>query len=414
MENIRKFSIGKFGQFGERLGFWELSNHAPIPTPGLWITTGATGIPHLTPETFEISGLKPDLFSGLMASFEKHARSVDVYEAYGKGFLSFCGIKQNFPVLISVYDPSTPIKSGFSNANSVSVWGECNQRHSVSIQDYLSGISALKPDAFIVLHNGDVKSINQDKISAKKIRKITEFNQKSLRTMIEKAPKDCAVVGVIEAFNSEADSKFLKDSPVGGYLLDGFHTNGDSALNMNKEFVLRTLKDTIVPNVSQDKPKFFLGMCDPKTVIELVKNGVDFFETSYVYHLSDQGLALCFPNALEKNSINEDLSTKHNENGKGGDCDEIKNGSKFVTQTENLNLNESIYKNDFKPLVDGCMCFCCRKHTRAYINHLLGTKELLASVLLVIHNLHHYGIFFRSIRKAISEDQLNELSSLLD
>ena len=147
---MRKFSIGKIGQFRERLGYWELPNHAPIPTPGLWITTGATGIPHLTPETFEISGLKPDLYSGLMASFEKHARSVDVYEAFGKGFLSFCGLsKQNFPVLISVYDPSTPIKSGYSNANSVSVWGECNQRHSVNIQDYLNGISALKPDACI-------------------------------------------------------------------------------------------------------------------------------------------------------------------------------------------------------------------------------------------------------------------------
>ena len=270
------------------------------------------------------------------------------------------------------------------------------------------------------MHNGDVKA-DQDQITSKKIRKITEFNQKSLKTMIEKVPKECAVVGVIEAFNSEVDSKFLKDSPVEGYLLDGFHTNGESALNMNKDFVLRTLKDTILPNVSQDKPKFFLGMCDPKTVIELVKNGgVDFFETSYVYHLSDQGLALCFPSTLEnKNSIiNEDLSTKHHagENGRGGgDCDEIKNGSKFLTtQTENLNLNESIYKNDFKPLVEGCMCFCCRKHTRAYLNHLLGTKELLASVLLVIHNLHHYGVFFQSIRKAISEDRLNELSLLID
>ena len=69
-----------------------------------------------------------------------------------------------------------------------------------------------------------------------------------------------------------------------------------------------------------------------------------------------------------------------------------------------MNLRDNIYQNDWKPLlgdtvIEGecakikntpepnpqeyrCGCYCCRRHTRAYIHHLLNTHELLAHVLL--------------------------------
>jgi queuine tRNA-ribosyltransferase accessory subunit len=34
------------------------------------------------------------------------------------------------------------------------------------------------------------------------------------------------------------------------------------------------------------------------------------------------------------------------------------------------------------PLVDGCVCFTCKKHHRAYIHHLLKCHEMTAWVLL--------------------------------
>ena len=40
--------------------------------------------------------------------------------------------------------------------------------------------------------------------------------------------------------------------------------------------------------------------------------------------------------------------------------------------------------DDFNPVLEGCCCYCCQNHTRAYINHLLNTKELLANVLLTM------------------------------
>ena len=42
------------------------------------------------------------------------------------------------------------------------------------------------------------------------------------------------------------------------------------------------------------------------------------------------------------------------------------------------------YFDDFRPVLPGCSCYCCTNHTRAYINHLFNTKELLARVLLTM------------------------------
>ena len=40
---------------------------------------------------------------------------------------------------------------------------------------------------------------------------------------------------------------------------------------------------------------------------------------------------------------------------------------------------------DFSPVVRGCECYCCLHHTRAYLHHLLLTREILASTLLMVY-----------------------------
>lgn len=42
------------------------------------------------------------------------------------------------------------------------------------------------------------------------------------------------------------------------------------------------------------------------------------------------------------------------------------------------------YRADSRPLSELCACFTCQRHSRAYIHHLLKTKEMLAQVLPVI------------------------------
>ena len=69
------------------------------------------------------------------------------------------------------------------------------------------------------------------------------------------------------------------------------------------------------------------------------------------------------------------------------------------------------YREDFHPLVEGCGCYCCKNHKRAYIHHLLVTNELLAGVLLMLHNTAHYLSFFKALRDAVAGDRLQDFKN---
>lgn len=71
------------------------------------------------------------------------------------------------------------------------------------------------------------------------------------------------------------------------------------------------------------------------------------------------------------------------------------------------------YHDDFGPLLEGCSCYCCQRHTRAYVHHLLVTNELLAGVLLMMHNFQHYFGFFSAIRDALRDSKLDQLKKLI-
>ncbi len=53
---------------------------------------------------------------------------------------------------------------------------------------------------------------------------------------------------------------------------------------------------------------------------------------------------------------------------------------------------------DTSPFVPGCSCWACSRHTRAYVHHLLHTHEMLAGVLLELHNTTWWLSFFDAIR----------------
>ena len=66
-----------------------------------------------------------------------------------------------------------------------------------------------------------------------------------------------------------------------------------------------------------------------------------------------------------------------------------------------VNLADAVFKEDTAPILPGCTCYACTNHTRAYVNHLFRTHEMLAYVLLHAHNLHHELTFFQHIRDHI-------------
>lgn len=148
------------------------------------------------------------------------------------------------------------------------------------------------------------------------------------------------------------------------------------------------LLNTVMDCLPEDKPRHISGLPLPEEILQGVAAGIDLFDSAYIYHVTVGGLALVFPfDILERESFDVQL---HNY----GDATKI-------------NLRAIIYRKDASPLVDNCSCYTCRNHTRAYINHLLNVHEMLAQILLEIHNTHHYLEFFSAIRKAIKSDKFD-------
>ena len=75
-----------------------------------------------------------------------------------------------------------------------------------------------------------------------------------------------------------------------------------------------------------------------------------------------------------------------------------RNHTAFGPDGTHLKLRNAQYADDPNPLVDGCGCYCCRKYSRAYLRHLAVADEMLAGILLSIHNIHFLQDLMRSIR----------------
>jgi queuine tRNA-ribosyltransferase len=64
-----------------------------------------------------------------------------------------------------------------------------------------------------------------------------------------------------------------------------------------------------------------------------------------------------------------------------------------------LNLTNSKYRDDPGVIQPGCKCDACKNNfSRAYISHLLRSKEILGLRLATLHNLFTYLDLMRSLR----------------
>ncbi len=102
-----------------------------------------------------------------------------------------------------------------------------------------------------------------------------------------------------------------------------------------------------------------------------VECGVDVFDGSYPYSACQRGSALIFNNSLTGTRGPTELNLT--------DPRYFPHLQQFVYY-----LLLSRHAVDLAVLVDGCVCYTCTHHSRAYIHHLLSTKEILGRVLLML------------------------------
>ena len=123
--------------------------------------------------------------------------------------------------------------------------------------------------------------------------------------------------------------------------------------------------DGITKFMPADKPRYLMGVGTPADILGAVKRGIDMFDCVMPSRSGRTGLAF--------------------------------------TWQGRINLRNSKYQKDNMPLDDNCDKFNLNKYSKNYLNHLFNTNEILASMLLTLHNINFYQELMHSIRDNIKK-----------
>jgi len=141
-----------------------------------------------------------------------------------------------------------------------------------------------------------------------------------------------------------------------GYALGGLAV-GESQKEMFK--VLDSLK-AVLP---AEKPHYLMGVGTPSDILGAVKRGIDMFDCVLPTRSGRTGLAF--------------------------------------TWHGRINIKNNKYQKDNSPLDPDCDNLNLNKYSKNYLNHLFNTNEILASMLLTLHNINFYQELMSSIRQNI-------------
>nr|XP_056714456.1 queuine tRNA-ribosyltransferase accessory subunit 2 [Euleptes europaea] len=379
--------------------------------PGCLLYTKMGSAPHLTHDTLETVKDVPVVVQlPLPALVELQ----EVMEEYKEGIGTFVGMPDSI-VYCSLLDPAVFSPPGYNNNKTVSIWGS-GGRMEMTPSKFMALQRALQPDWFQCLSDGDTIAAEVSKKRAKKsVDRSLSFLDECLQLQ-EEFPElqESVMIGVIEGGDLLEErlrsARETAKRPVGGFLLDGFQGNA-----MAKDTKLELLSSAIA-ELPDDKPRLIHGIGRPDEVLELIERGVDVFESCFPYQVTERGCALSFNYGCHPDP-DGDVLKENGEPDKEESKDE-KTKTEIFSETEGMTafeicLKEERYQDDFGPLLSGCLCYCCQNHSRAYVHHLLMTNELLASVLLMMHNFQHYFAFFHSIQDALKEDRLDKLKEIV-
>ncbi|CAI9599613.1 unnamed protein product [Staurois parvus] len=277
--------------------------------------------------------------------------------------------------------------------------------------------SSLKVDWFQCLADGEVMPGGSSRKRAKKsVDRSLNFLDECLQLLAKNdVLKDKVVIGSIEGGDLLEErlrsARETAKRPVGGFLLDGFQGTG-----MTQETKLNLLT-SVTAELPEEKPRLIHGVGQPGEVLDCVERGVDLFDSSFPYEVAERGCALTFDHQYEPDPETAVLDKAELCDGEKNGEEKTKNEEPEIDRSQitsyEICLKEKRFREDFRPLLPGCTCYCCRNHSRAYVHHLLTSKELLAGILLIIHNFQHYFNFFHSVRGALRDGKLHVLKEAI-
>jgi queuine tRNA-ribosyltransferase len=149
---------------------------------------------------------------------------------------------------------------------------------------------------------------------------------------------------------------------------------GGLSVGETKQEMLQSIKivNGILP---ENKPRYLMGVGTPYDLIEGIRLGVDMFDC-------------VLPTRLARHSAAQTLSGR-------------------------LNLMNAKYKADKNPIDKECQCYTCQHFSRAYLRHLIQSKEMLGATLISIHNIHILISLVKGLRNSLLKGNFEKYSKKL-
>ncbi len=195
-----------------------------------------------------------------------------------------------------------------------------------------------------------------------------EYNQRALarthawaeRCLAAKTRPDQALFGIVQGgvFPDlrEQSARFIANLDFPGIAIGGLSV-GETKAEMNATL------DLLDPLLPRNKPRYLMGVGTPEDLINGIARGIDIFDC-------------VLPTRLARHQA-------------------------AMTRRGRINLLNSGHARDPRPIDETCPCYTCRHFSRAYLRHLIAAREMLASTLVSIHNLHLLVALVREAREAI-------------
>jgi len=149
---------------------------------------------------------------------------------------------------------------------------------------------------------------------------------------------------------------------------DGYAIGG-LAVGETQNEMFSTLDD-VKEFLPIEKPHYLMGVGTPSDILGAVKRGVDMFDCVLPTRSGRTGLAF--------------------------------------TWQGRINIKNNKYQTDNTPLDPDCDNLNLNRYSKNYLNHLFNTNEILASMLLSLHNINFYQELMASIRNNINNGTFDQ------
>lgn len=347
--------IAQCPQTGARVGVWH-TPHGPVETPRFMPVGTLATVKGLTPAQIASTGAQMILANTYHLHLQpgesiiEKAGGLHEFMAWNQPILTDSGGFQVFSLsqLRQIKESGVTFRSPRDGRII-----EITPEKSIQIQN------ALGADVIMAFDECPPTGVSHETMKAS-IERTYRWLERCLRA--HQRPQQQALFaivqgGIYEDLRAAAAESLVKlDLP--GYAIGGVSVGEETSL-------IHRIVQITAPLLPENKPRYLMGVGTYREMAKAIASGIDLFDCVIPTRFGRHGTAL--------------------------------------VRGERWNLKNARFKEDFAPLDETCPCYTCQHFSRAYLNHLIKSGEMLGYILLSLHNIAELIRFTREIRQSILE-----------